>query len=86
MHVMVISFELVIEHVDVQGHSLSSMVLKVLSFVIGNAKVMEAKWLSLVNHMVDIHSGHKDPLFPECLHGDLPEDTLWITPSKLVST
>ncbi|XP_068736804.1 uncharacterized protein [Montipora capricornis] len=31
----------------------------------------EAKWLSITNHIMNKHSGHDSPLFPQCLHGRL---------------
>ena len=31
----------------------------------------EAKWLSITNHIINRHSGHESPLFPQCLHGRL---------------
>ncbi|XP_068681048.1 uncharacterized protein [Montipora foliosa] len=31
----------------------------------------EAKWLSITNHIMNKHTGHKNPLFPNCLHGRL---------------
>ena len=36
----------------------------------GNGDVIRAKWLSLDNHVHNIHSGHGD-LFPACTHGEL---------------
>ncbi|XP_071950193.1 uncharacterized protein [Antedon mediterranea] len=34
----------------------------------GNGDLALAKWDSITNHIVDIHSGHSD-LFPACIHG-----------------
>ena len=31
----------------------------------------EEKWLSITNHIMNKHSGHESPLFPQCLHGRL---------------
>ncbi|XP_068760318.1 uncharacterized protein [Montipora capricornis] len=31
----------------------------------------EEKWLSITNHIMNKHSGHDSPLFPQCLHGRL---------------
>ena len=31
----------------------------------------EAKWLSITNRIMNKHTGHKNPLFPNCLHGRL---------------
>ena len=38
----------------------------------GNPDVIKAKWLSLENHIHDVHQGHSD-VFPQCLHGTLQE-------------
>ena len=35
--------------------------------------MVKAKWLSLLNHVANIHEGHSD-LFPVCLHGDLDDE------------
>lgn len=35
-----------------------------------------AKWLSLLNHISNKHTGHSD-IFPECAHGEL-EPRSWI--------
>ena len=34
----------------------------------GNGDVIEAKWLSVANHIRNKHKGHS-VLFPKCLHG-----------------
>ena len=31
-----------------------------------------AKWMSLTNHIQDVHHGHSD-IFPSCLHGKLKD-------------
>ena len=36
----------------------------------GNQELVKAKWLSVLNHVCDIHEGHGD-LFPACEHGYL---------------
>ena len=36
----------------------------------GNGEMMKAKWLSLVNHLHNDHSGHSE-LFPNCSHGNI---------------
>ena len=36
----------------------------------GDGDVIKAKWLSLDNHIHNVHSGHSQ-LFPQCAHGDL---------------
>ena len=35
-----------------------------------NGEVVKAKWLSLENHVHNIHSGHSK-LFPKCAHAGL---------------
>ena len=44
----------------------------VCSTVDGDPDVIKAKWLSLENHIHDVHQGHSD-VFPQCLHGTLQE-------------
>ena len=40
-----------------------------------------AKWKSLVRHIANKHDDHPDPLFPNCVHGELePRD--WIPNGK----
>ncbi len=45
--------------------------------------VILAKWLSLINHMQNVHTGHGD-LFPECQHGEIHTDAgrrkKWLKP------
>lgn len=36
----------------------------------GETDMVGAKWLSLENHIHNVHSGHSD-IFPSCLHDDL---------------
>lgn len=31
----------------------------------------EAKWLSIINHVKNQHTGHENDLFPNCGHGKL---------------
>lgn len=42
----------------------------------GDAELVVAKWLSILNHIVNIHSGHGDR-FPNCAHGDI-EERAWL--------
>lgn len=42
----------------------------------GEGELLKSKWLSLLNHVADIHQGH-DENFPQCEHGDL-EPRKWI--------
>jgi len=34
----------------------------------GNGEIVKAKWLSLENHVHNVHTGHGD-IFPKCEHG-----------------
>ena len=51
----------------------------------GDGQTMLAKWLSLLNHIVNRHEMHGDLLFPTCLHGPLQDDSnkLWFTPGTM---
>ena len=41
--------------------------------LIGHEKELKKeKWLSVLNHMCNIHAGHGN-LFPNCAHGDIDE-------------
>lgn len=42
----------------------------------GDGEMVKQKWLSMLNHVANIHEGHGDK-FPRCEHGDL-EDRLWM--------
>ena len=46
----------------------------------GDAALMRAKWMSLINHIHNVHI-HNDPHFPCCLHGPLVDgerEKVWI--------
>ena len=47
----------------------------------GDSNMMKCKWLSLDNHLHNVHEGHSSS-FPTCLHGPLPEPRrkLWLSP------
>lgn len=42
----------------------------------GDGQLIVAKWLSILNHISNVHSGHS-PIFPTCEHGPL-ERRRWI--------
>ena len=42
----------------------------------GDGELLEQKWCSLLNHVVDIHEGHGSR-YPKCQHGQL-DDRAWI--------
>jgi len=43
----------------------------------GDGKQVEAKWLSIFNHVTNVHEGHSET-FPRCLHGPLPQEWKWL--------
>jgi solute carrier family 8 (sodium/calcium exchanger) len=47
----------------------------------GDKDLMLAKFDSVVDHIMDVHS-HSNALFPRCMHGHL-EHREWITPGKI---
>lgn len=47
-----------------------------LCSALGNGDLVRAKWESLLPHILNRHV-HDNPLFPECLHGQL-EDRAWL--------
>ncbi|KAJ8043633.1 hypothetical protein HOLleu_10819 [Holothuria leucospilota] len=52
----------------------------------GNGDMMLAKWLSVANHIQNVHE-HDSQLFPKCLHGPLDESDRkkkWLKPSTEV--
>ena len=51
----------------------------------GNGKLTIAKWKSLSGHILNIHSDHEDPLFPECTHPPIvpsPRRKCWLQPGS----
>ena len=45
--------------------------------VVERGKEVEAKWLSITNHVVNVHEGHSST-FPQCAHGPLEEERQWL--------
>ena len=43
----------------------------------GDGEQVKAKWLSILNHVTNIHEGHSET-FPECAHGHLEEERKWL--------
>ena len=43
----------------------------------GDGEQVKAKWLSILNHVTNIHEGHSET-FPECAHGQLEEERKWL--------
>jgi solute carrier family 8 (sodium/calcium exchanger) len=51
----------------------------------GNGDMILAKWMSLQNHILGVHSGHSD-LFPACAHEPITENESrkkWLKPCTL---
>lgn len=64
---------------DVVGewsHSISNHLYWCAASSNGNGDLISQKWLSILNHVVEVHEGHGD-LYPRCLHGPL-DDRDWI--------
>ena len=38
----------------------------------GDGELVQQKWLSILNHVTNVHQGHGDR-FPRCLHDELEE-------------
>jgi len=47
----------------------------------GDGEMVSEKWLSILNHITNVHEGHGER-FPKCLHGEL-EDRDWIKKGSL---
>ena len=48
----------------------------------GDGPLAKAKWLSILNHTINIHT-HDSNLYPACIHGDLSEEPReWIEPGR----
>ena len=44
--------------------------------------MVKQKWLSILNHIANVHEGHGDK-FPRCQHGEL-EERSWMTKGKTI--
>ncbi|KAH6920066.1 hypothetical protein HPB50_028946 [Hyalomma asiaticum] len=44
----------------------------------GDADLVVAMWKSMLNHVINVHTGHDSP-YPRCLHGDVPNGK-WLIP------
>ena len=47
----------------------------------GDGKQVEAKWLSISNHVTNVHEGHSEA-FPRCSHGPLQQERKWLRRGK----
>lgn len=54
------------------AHSISNHLYWCAASSRGVAEEMRAKWLSVTNHVANIHTGHGE-VYPDCLHGELDE-------------
>ena len=52
--------------------------------ITGKGKVIWAKFISFLGHIINQHKNHKDPLFNKCAHGELNNRT-WLTPDILLT-
>ena len=46
----------------------------------GDGELVKAKWLSITNHVIDVHEGHSEHFY-QCEHGTL-EDRKWLKKGK----
>lgn len=49
-----------------------------MSTKVGFGDLILAKWKSFINHVVNKHSNHEDPLFTKCVHEPITERRDWI--------
>ena len=47
----------------------------------GDGQKVVAKWLSITNHVRNVHEGHSEA-FPRCTHGPLQEGRKWLSRGK----
>jgi len=47
----------------------------------GDGEQVKAKWLSITNHVINVHQGHSET-FPSCAHGPLEEERQWLRRGK----
>ncbi|XP_046339478.2 uncharacterized protein LOC124120650 isoform X2 [Haliotis rufescens] len=66
-----------LEIISLWAHSISNHLYWCAATSKGNAEEVQAKWLSIANHIANIHSGH-GASFPSCMHGEI-QDRIWVT-------
>ena len=49
----------------------------------GDGELVKQKWLSILNHVVDIHEGHGER-FPHCAHDELQEERDWMEKGNVI--
>ena len=62
------------------AHSISNHLYWCAASSGGDGEELKTKWLSILNHVADIHEGHGDK-YPRCEHGPL-DDRQWMLPGK----
>lgn len=50
----------------------------------GDGELCLAKWVSLMNHIVDVHE-HQDPIYPVCYHGPISPPREWLSEGKYLN-
>lgn len=63
-------------------HSISNHLYWAAATSDGDGDLVEEKWLSILNHVCDVHEGHGDR-FQACEHPPLAERS-WITKGKIL--
>lgn len=58
------------------AHSISNHIYFCAATSDGNGDLVREKWVSILNHVTDIHEGHSE-LYPRCLHGPV-DNRPWI--------
>ena len=51
----------------------------------GDGVLVQQKWLSILNHVTDVHEGHGEK-FPRCQHGQLEPRDWMIKGKSLIKT
>ncbi|XP_062591608.1 uncharacterized protein LOC134253115 isoform X1 [Saccostrea cucullata] len=64
------------ELVGAWAHSISNHIYWCAASSDGNGELILEKWISILNHVTDVHEGHGE-LYPRCLHGPV-DDRQWI--------
>lgn len=71
------------EQINDLCHSISNHLYWAAATSDGDGDLVEEKWLSILNHVCDVHEGHGDR-FQACEHPPLAERS-WITKGKICS-
>ena len=57
--------------------SIKNHVYRCASSSNGDGQLVQEKWMSLFNHMIDVHEGHGQK-YKSCPHGEMERD--WLKP------